>query len=94
MRYLIFGDLNGFLIRAEITAFSSITKKSGIKSNIKPPPPPAVVVLDAHTFDDVVLVSGFAPLHMVPFLTWILNRTKIMIQLSRLLRLGAATARI
>jgi len=32
-----------------------ITKKSGIKSNIKPPPPPAVVVLDAHTFDDVVL---------------------------------------
>jgi hypothetical protein len=53
-----------------------------------------VVVLDAHTFDDVVLVSGFAPLHMVPFLTWILNRTKIMIQLSRLLRLGAATARI
>jgi protein disulfide-isomerase A6 len=32
-----------------------ITKKSGIKSNIKPPPPPATAVLDIHTFDDVVL---------------------------------------
>ncbi|KAI0280771.1 thioredoxin-like protein [Russula aff. rugulosa BPL654] len=31
-----------------------ITTKSGIKSNIKPPPPPATVILDAHTFDDVV----------------------------------------
>lgn len=32
-----------------------ITKKSGIKSSIKPPPPPATVILDTHTFDDVVL---------------------------------------
>jgi len=32
-----------------------ITKKTGIKSNIKPPPPPATVILDAHTFDEVVL---------------------------------------
>ncbi|KAF8501647.1 disulfide isomerase [Russula emetica] len=32
-----------------------ITKKTGIKSNIKPPPPPATVILDTHTFDDVVL---------------------------------------
>jgi len=31
-----------------------ITLKSGIKSNIKPPPPPATVVLDVHTFDEVV----------------------------------------
>jgi protein disulfide-isomerase A6 len=33
----------------------SITEKSGLKSNIKPPPPPATLVLDATTFDDVVL---------------------------------------
>ncbi|KII85007.1 hypothetical protein PLICRDRAFT_126437 [Plicaturopsis crispa FD-325 SS-3] len=32
-----------------------ITKKSGVKSNIKPPPPPATLILDTHTFDDVVL---------------------------------------
>jgi protein disulfide-isomerase A6 len=32
-----------------------ITEKSGIKSNIKPPPPPATVILDTHTFDEVVL---------------------------------------
>jgi len=32
-----------------------ITKKSGVKSNIKPPPPPATLILDAHTFDEVVL---------------------------------------
>ncbi|KAI9439976.1 disulfide isomerase [Lactarius indigo] len=31
-----------------------ITQKSGIKSNIKPPPPPATVILDTHTFDEVV----------------------------------------
>ena len=40
--------------------FASITKNSGIKSNIKPPPPPATVILDAHTFDDVVFVSSLA----------------------------------
>jgi len=34
---------------------SFISKKSGIKSNIKPPPPPATLILDTHTFDDVVL---------------------------------------
>lgn len=32
-----------------------VSKKSGIKSNIKPPPPPATLILDAHTFDDVAL---------------------------------------
>ncbi|KAI0264425.1 thioredoxin-like protein [Gloeopeniophorella convolvens] len=32
-----------------------ITQKSGIKSNVKPPPPPATVILDTHTFDEVVL---------------------------------------
>jgi len=32
-----------------------IATKSGVKSNIKPPPPPATVILDAHTFDEVVL---------------------------------------
>lgn len=59
--FLLLGDLNGFLIRAETyNAFSSTTKKSGIKSNIKPPPPPATVILDSHTFDDVVLVSSLA----------------------------------
>ncbi|KAF9003951.1 protein disulfide isomerase [Cyathus striatus] len=42
-----------------------ITKKAGVKSNIKPPPPPAFEVLDVHTFDDIVLknvlVSFTAP---------------------------------
>ncbi|KAH9960837.1 protein disulfide isomerase [Russula dissimulans] len=32
-----------------------ITKNSGVKSNIKPPPPPATLILDTHTFDEVVL---------------------------------------
>jgi protein disulfide-isomerase A6 len=35
----------------------SITSKTGVKSNIKPPPPPATRILDAHNFDQVVLVS-------------------------------------
>jgi len=34
---------------------SFISKNSGIKSNIKPPPPPATLILDTHTFDEVVL---------------------------------------
>ncbi|KAH7884731.1 protein disulfide isomerase [Phlebopus sp. FC_14] len=34
---------------------SFIAKKSGAKSNIKPPPPPETLILDAHTFDDVAL---------------------------------------
>jgi len=34
---------------------SFITKLSGIKSNIKPPPPPSTLILDSHTFDEVVL---------------------------------------
>ncbi|RDB25771.1 Protein disulfide-isomerase erp38 [Hypsizygus marmoreus] len=45
-----------------------ITKKSGVKSNIKPPPPPETLILDAYTFDEValddsknVLVSFTAP---------------------------------
>jgi len=43
-----------------------ITKKSGVKSNIKPPPPPQALVLDAFTFDGAldsknVLVSFTAP---------------------------------
>ncbi|KAJ3474292.1 hypothetical protein NLI96_g12540 [Meripilus lineatus] len=32
-----------------------ITKKSGVKSNIKPPPPPAFKILDVHNFDEVAL---------------------------------------
>jgi len=32
-----------------------ITAKTGVKSNIKPPPPPETLILDSHTFDDVVL---------------------------------------
>ncbi|KAJ7650246.1 protein disulfide isomerase [Roridomyces roridus] len=32
-----------------------ISQKSGVKSNIKPPPPPETLILDVHTFDDVVL---------------------------------------
>jgi hypothetical protein len=52
-------------MRAEITGlFASITKKAGIKSNIKPPPPPATVILDTHTFDDVVFVSGLVTFHL------------------------------
>ena len=35
----------------------SITSKSGIKSKIKPPLPGATVILDAHNFDEVVMVS-------------------------------------
>lgn len=35
---------------------SSITEKSGVKSNIRPPPPPAYKILDTHTFGDVALV--------------------------------------
>ncbi|KAI0058205.1 protein disulfide isomerase [Artomyces pyxidatus] len=31
-----------------------ITSKTGVKSNIKPPPPPATLILDSHTFDEVV----------------------------------------
>ncbi|KIK25018.1 hypothetical protein PISMIDRAFT_677546 [Pisolithus microcarpus 441] len=32
-----------------------VSKKSGVKSNIKPPPPPATLILDAHTFNDIAL---------------------------------------
>ena len=35
----------------------SITSKSGVKSKIKPPPPGVTVILDAHNFDEVVMVS-------------------------------------
>jgi protein disulfide-isomerase A6 len=45
-------------------AFASITKKSGVKSNIKPPPPPVTAILDIHTFDDVVLVSSPVLFHV------------------------------
>jgi len=34
----------------------SVTKKSGVKSKIKPPPPPETLVLDVHSFDQVALV--------------------------------------
>jgi len=34
---------------------SFITSKTGVKSSIKPPPPPETLILDSHTFDDVVL---------------------------------------
>ena len=33
----------------------SVTEKSGVKSNIKPPAPPAAVQLDASNFDDIAL---------------------------------------
>jgi thiol-disulfide isomerase/thioredoxin len=33
----------------------SITTKSGVKSNIKPPPAPETLILDASTFDEVAL---------------------------------------
>lgn len=45
------------------TGFASITQKSGVKSNIKPPPPPATLILDSHTFDEVVFVWVLSPLH-------------------------------
>jgi hypothetical protein len=35
---------------------SSITKKTGVKSNIKPPPPPATKILSVDTFKGVALV--------------------------------------
>lgn len=37
--------------------FCSITSKSNVKSNIKPPPPPAFRVLDYSDFDEVVMVG-------------------------------------
>ncbi|KAG6877802.1 hypothetical protein C0993_003776 [Termitomyces sp. T159_Od127] len=33
-----------------------VTKKSGVKSSIKPPPPPPTTILDVHNFDEVALV--------------------------------------
>ncbi|KAF5382219.1 hypothetical protein D9615_004360 [Tricholomella constricta] len=36
-----------------LTAF--ITRKTGIRSNIKPPPPPETTILDVHNFNTVVL---------------------------------------
>ncbi|KAG6827453.1 hypothetical protein H0H92_011721 [Tricholoma furcatifolium] len=32
-----------------------VTKKSNVKSNIKPPPPPATTILDIYNFDEVAL---------------------------------------
>ncbi|KAI6037728.1 thioredoxin-like protein [Pisolithus marmoratus] len=32
-----------------------VSKKAGVKSNIKPLPPPETLILDAHTFNDVAL---------------------------------------
>jgi len=57
---------DGFLIFAIMMPFFSITKQSGIKSNIKPPPPPAALILDTHTFDEVVLVSHLIHLRVSP----------------------------
>jgi len=36
--------------------FSSVTQKSGVKSNIKPPPPPETTILDVYNFDEIVMV--------------------------------------
>ena len=44
----------------------SIAKKSGVKSNIKPPPPPATLILNTHTFDEVVLVSSLVFSYVPP----------------------------
>lgn len=35
----------------------SVATKSGVKSNVKPPLPSAILILDAHTFNDVALVG-------------------------------------
>lgn len=43
--------------QALIKYVDSITSKTGIKSNIKPPPPPETVILNSHTFDDIALVN-------------------------------------
>ncbi|KAF5359143.1 hypothetical protein D9756_003414 [Leucocoprinus leucothites] len=32
-----------------------VTKKSGVKSNIKPPPPPETTILDVYNFDEIVM---------------------------------------
>lgn len=45
--------------RATIWFLNSITSKTGVKSNIKPPPPPETLILNSHTFDEVALVSKF-----------------------------------
>jgi protein disulfide-isomerase A6 len=37
---------------------SFITSKTGVKSSIKPPPPPDTLILNAHTFNNVVLDSS------------------------------------
>lgn len=46
----------------------SITQKSKVKSNIKPPPPPQTLVLDAQTFDQVALVRYCS--HLVYIVTY------------------------
>ncbi|KAG5642585.1 hypothetical protein DXG03_002536 [Asterophora parasitica] len=35
-----------------------VTKKSGVRSNLKAPPPPATTILDAYNFNDVALDSS------------------------------------
>lgn len=45
-----------FLLTMADFSFFSVTQKSGVKSNIKPPPPPETTILDADNFDKVVLV--------------------------------------
>ena len=73
---------------------ASVTTKSGVKSNIKPPPPPAYQILDIHTFDEVALVrfsfSIFAAVGA--FVDYVHDRTLKRTPLSRSPRPGAVTA--
>ncbi|EJD06699.1 thioredoxin-domain-containing protein [Fomitiporia mediterranea MF3/22] len=39
-----------------------VTQRSGVKSKIKDPPPGATPTLDAHTFDEVVMVRTYSEL--------------------------------
>lgn len=42
---------------ALLTGYHSVAKKSGVKSNIKPPPPGATLQLDTHNFKEIALVN-------------------------------------
>jgi protein disulfide-isomerase A6 len=42
-------------IKPNLMPSSSVSGKSGVRSNIKPPPPPAVAHLDIDNFDSVAL---------------------------------------
>lgn len=52
-QYYHFGCAENVLLNSRFV--SSVTKQSGVKSNIKPPPPPAYTELDVSNFDEIAL---------------------------------------